>query len=167
MLEPWWDQSLEKWEDFSPAIHQKLQTSDAIVLILDPLYFKSPWCIHELHFALGQHDLRGVPLYWFWCTEEIAKHELSSLWPAAVAKWKKEAIDVAEDSEYYRVHIDDRLERLRLVGVCLSQRVVSLAKDSISRELLAVNSLYMQELIRPVIATEEQIRERRSGDLSR
>lgn len=67
ILATWTDQELQKGEYFNARLHQRLHDSDAIVLLLSPNYFDSAWCVHELHFALGQNQLRGIPIYWAWC----------------------------------------------------------------------------------------------------
>jgi hypothetical protein len=71
-LYAWADVRLAEKQDFDPRIHQLLHDSDAIVLLLSPNYFDSAWCVHELHFALGQSEIRGIPLYWAWCSNAVA-----------------------------------------------------------------------------------------------
>jgi TIR domain len=128
-LEAWSDVLLHSDEDFSPVIHRRLHDSDAIVLLLSPCYFNSPWCVHELHFALGQYELRGVPLYWAWCAETSdASLGVSHRPPTrcSCAQLAQHSIEASfertrtRELGYELHHIRDRLKRLFAYGQLLS-----------------------------------------------
>ena len=129
-LVPWRDdEALDKTDkDFGATIHRELLGCNAIVLALCPTFFESPWCVHELHFALGQHEVRGIHLFWTWCTDgkdSFLAVEDSPM--KAARRW----IDRPEDelaaygqSDYHRFHERERILRVIEHGECLTDRVV-------------------------------------------
>jgi hypothetical protein len=129
----WTDQRIKDCEDFSPAIHRELLCCSAMLLILGPEFFDSPWCLHELHFALGQNDQRGMPLFWVWCDQKGSKtvdgeyvSEISSTEKCsnAISNWKEEWLKSQAYPDYHRFHIEDRIQRVIHSGICLSQKVI-------------------------------------------
>jgi hypothetical protein len=146
-LEPWNDTKLKSYEDFNPVIHRRLYDSDAIILLLSRHYFDSPWCVHELHFALGQHELRGVPLYWAWCEEVSNDAPRSS--QSGDGNYRETSVDTVKfdplvtcdrraqlsieetfpntDTQrhgYELKHVQDRLRRLFAYGQLLSAKPI-------------------------------------------
>jgi hypothetical protein len=111
-------------EDFNPRIHQLLHDADAIVVLLSPKYFDSAWCVHELHFALGQNDVRGVPLYWAWCSdvpragepcELAARRAFDRYLENTYGRRSDDHVLSAQEVErlsHQRAHVEERLDRL-------------------------------------------------------
>lgn len=118
----WTDQRIRRCEDFSPAIHRELLNSSAMVIVLGPQYFDSAWCVHELHFALGQNDLRGVPLFWLWA---VPRYWVSGeRCTVAISQWKRAWLRDQRYPDHQKFHIEDRLDRLLSRGTCLSAKVL-------------------------------------------
>jgi hypothetical protein len=125
----WNDQRIRRCEDFSPAIHRELLNSSAMLLVLGPTFFDSPWCLHELHFALGQNDLRGLPIFWLW-SEPGTGNPGDRPIATVISTWQQGWLPQHKYPDYQRAHLQDRLNRVMSKGICLSQTVVSYGPPS-------------------------------------
>jgi hypothetical protein len=113
---------------FGAAIHKALLDADAIFLFLCQEFFESPWCVHELHFALGQYEVRGVPLFWVWCVPHRDGVDLEDSAVKSVRHWLSRPLNrkwERETNEYRRFHERERVERLIDHGMCLGPRIVA------------------------------------------
>jgi hypothetical protein len=124
--------------DFGATIHKELLDADAIALFLSPGYFDSPWCVHELHFALGQYEVRGVPLFWTWC-DRPERHSRGEHGPAPALNWEDTPLEAARawlqrpeeksvgptSGEYHRFHERERVLRVIDHGECLTTKIAS------------------------------------------
>jgi hypothetical protein len=118
-LRAWADVRLESHQDFSPTIHRRLHDADAIVILLSPEYFESSWCVAELHFALSQNEVRGVPLFWQWCCsrsraagdERTATPEPceSLAWKGVRTSFRRVGLDLRGHEQ---AHLEERLRRI-------------------------------------------------------
>jgi hypothetical protein len=126
-------EAISKDMDFSPTIHKGLLDSDGIVLLLSPEFFNSPWCVHELHFALGQHETRGISLFWAWCEEASAapQESVGDVEPGlecerAVMRWLAAAYSKLPAAKlgYAQSHLGDRINRVFDYGLRLSDQPV-------------------------------------------
>jgi hypothetical protein len=145
-IQCWTDHDLKSWEDFSPAIHRELLSCAAMLLILGPEFFESHWCIHELHFALGQHELRGMPVFWLWCGDKSAPDQ----WPEAIDQWRARKTAEGKQPEYYRFHLEDRLQRIVRSGICLSQSILRIEPGASFPQL--------DDVLQPVRDTLDRLR---------
>jgi hypothetical protein len=125
---PWYDKDLEEHEDFSPTIHSELLDSDVVVFMFSPRFFESPWCVHELHFAIGQQEVRAMPLFWCWCDPHENGTDRGV--DLAMEQWKVNYLQtIANPSDpqqvnYHRRHVEDRFGRVLSVGTRLHPLVV-------------------------------------------
>jgi hypothetical protein len=119
---------IRKMDDFSPKIHSALLDSDGIVLLMSKDFFDSPWCVHELHFALGQHEVRGTNIFWAWCVENSEKTEFNP--EEAVRSWLEAEYDKTAPANlgYKKSHLDDRIQRVFQYGTCLSNAIFRYSK---------------------------------------
>jgi hypothetical protein len=151
----WHDQKLKDWEDFSPVIHKELLKCDAMLLMLSPGFFESEWCLHELHFALGQHDLRGIPLFWFCCDPDQNHPSVSC--SDALETWKNELFPRLTNPAHRTAHFKERVTRLTRTGVCISQGLVHFQA---SPPALDIETL--DQLLLPVVQAVSYLYERRA-----
>jgi hypothetical protein len=138
--------------DFGAAIHKNLLDADAVVLFLSERFFDSPWCVHELHFALGQHEVRGVLIFWTWCESLASLPEKDSSDERSSRSQPRSPLEAARDwasrplgknaregdKEYHRYHEQDRLLRVINHGLCLTDDVVRI-DDSGSEKVTALH----------------------------
>jgi tetratricopeptide (TPR) repeat protein len=144
--------------DFGAAIHKKLLDADAVVLFLSEEFFDSPWCAHELHFALGQHEVRGILIFWTWCESppnppdnnlsDLKSPQKRPLSPLETAReWAKRPMGEGArigDNDYYRYHEQDRLLRVINQGRCLTDDTVRIG-DSEKAAVQIVEQLKRHE----------------------
>lgn len=164
-LDGWYDQYLREWQDFSPVIHEKLLNSDAMLLILSEEYFTSEWCLHELSFAVGQHDLQGVLLYWFWCEPSPGNTKDPLPWTQVLETWKdSEAVNL-KYTAHQRHYLFERLKRLTQDGICLNQTVVRYASEASGTRTCAtaVDTATLEQLMQPIRQSVPYLLERRSA----
>jgi hypothetical protein len=125
ILQAWADVELTSYQDFNPTIHRRMHDADAIVLLLSPDYFRSPWCVHEIHFALSQHEVRGVPLCWAWCEPKPGAGERIDDKPCelrAREHIEKSFENIEQQRWGYEIaHIQERLRRLFARGRLLQR----------------------------------------------
>lgn len=136
----WSDQRIKDCEDFLPTIHRELLSCGAMLLILGPSFFESKWCIHELHFALGQNDQRGLPLFWLWYEEQpqpAAENGASKVddpekdpYSDAMSRWKETWLPLQKDPGHERFHLEECLDRIVRKGTCLRRQVLRYTKPS-------------------------------------
>jgi hypothetical protein len=157
-LDTYYDQVKEEGEDFGPAIHTSLLDSDAVVLFLSEEFFNSPWCIHELHFALGQNEVRGVMLFWVWCAEGKEPSELRC--EEAARGWIERRFPGSQlrRNGYERAHVEDRVNRLISYGRCLSDTAVIF--DSKAADMVGERNRVTEILVRPIANYERRLYDR-------
>jgi hypothetical protein len=160
----WYDGDLKHWEDFSPVIHRELLSCDAMLLLLSPEFFDSEWCLHELHFALGQHDLRGLPLFWCCCEPAGARPVVSCT--VALNEWKNSLFPTLKNSAHRTAHFAERVARLTRTGVCVSQDVVqfegSVTSPASGTGPMALELDTLDKLLMPIAHAMPYLRERRA-----
>lgn len=129
LINAWVDTEAPDGDDIGSTIHQELLDSDAIVVLMSPSFFESPWCIHELHFALGQYAVRGIPIFWAWCDTDQTKRDQRC--ERAALQWLEANFDgtAAAKDGYTRFHVQNRLERLIADGRRLYPTAVIYSED--------------------------------------
>lgn len=146
-LGAWADVRLTSDQDFNPTIHRRLHDADAIVLLLSPDYFWSPWCVHELHFALSQHEVRGVPLCWAWCQPKTGEGGRAGSAEQLAQKFILQGLPnlAAERWSYEENHVRERLRRLFARGRLLQRHPVLFerANSPLPKDPLAPDSVVL------------------------
>jgi hypothetical protein len=160
----WYDERLQYGDlDFSPTIHAELLDSDAVLFMFSPDFFDSPWCVHELHFAIGQHETRAMPLFWCWCDPTADAHtNPQENVRVAVERWKEKYLSTRqriygpEDASYHRNHVEERMGKVLALGRCLHTDVL--------RAPSAGDQESLEEAVEPLVKTfltfEEYLRSR-------